>query len=558
MHKSHGMKTRLDAAKTPPPPPQHHHQTPPASSSSTESDWGETTSGSSSGGSASSSSRSSIDSLEKNPKQEEQRHQVSIVSKPKTKKMTKKKFASCKNRASPPSIIVVSFAGGGRVVRDDEDDEDNEVMDVDEEEEEGEEGDDEEDEENEDEDDDEDDDGMQTYDRREQAYYDATEPEIRGKIDEREAELLAVRRGQLDVPMRFRVLLSSIPAQNALAVFERMRGASDRDKAVQFGNYLARIPFGKYSRLPIGPASSREDARAFLDGVKRSMDSHVYGMDDVKSMFMITIAKWARNPAGKGIVIGLKGPMGVGKTTLVKDGVGRALGIPSAFIALGSANDVSFLEGHSYTWEGSIPGQIAESIMSAGVMNPILCFDELDKVDDNSKGNEIINSLIHITDKTQNESFCDKYFGGNLPFDLSRCIIVFTYNDANKINPILHNRLVEIAVRDYSAGEKMEILKKFIVPKELAEFGSDFDVRFSDDALRRVMAREPSSTGLRDVQHDVAKILGVVNLDSMMKMRDDDGDGEEISLERIEAILKKFKDDQPHNGMSDSVRHMYA
>ena len=395
----------------------------------------------------------------------------------------------------------------------------------------------------------------QKYDRLEKSYYDRSQPDVRATIDRREQELADVRNEQLDVPTRFRVLLSSIPTQNAVAVLQRMRDSSDRGKAQQFANQLARIPFGKYSTLPIGPRSSREDAKAFLEGVKASMDSHVFGMDDVKRMFMITVARWASRPDAKGLVIGLRGPMGVGKTTLVKDGIGRALGIPSAFIALGSANDVTFLEGHTYTWEGSIPGQIAESVMAAGVMNPIFCFDELDKVDDNSKGNEIINSLIHVTDKTQNDRFCDKYFGGNLLFDLSRSIIVFTYNDPTKINPILKNRMVEISIKDYSAEEKLEIVRRHVVPKELDEYGGRLRARFADEALRRLATSASNGVGLRDVQHQVSKILGVVNLERMMAMSDDEDF--EITAEAVETILKSNPSGGGDEGVPEGVRHMY-
>ena len=113
--------------------------------------------------------------------------------------------------------------------------------------------------------------------------------------------------------------------------------------------------------------------------------------------------------------------MGNGKTTLVKEGIAKALHRPFAFIALGGASDSAFFDGHSYTYEGSHWGRIIQILQDSKYMNPIIYFDELDKVSKTSKGEEIINLLIHMTDQSQNKGFQDKYYAG-IPIDLSKVI----------------------------------------------------------------------------------------------------------------------------------------
>ena len=430
-------------------------------------------------------------------------------------------------------------------------------------------GDDERDDEDDEDEEDEEDDGdaagggdrrikSRNYSKEEQAYYNRASLAIRTGIDEKESEIDLIESEERDIPLRFKVLHSGIPLENAVSVLQRIKSTSDKDKVTQFITNLTRIPFGKYSRLPIGPASDAEETAGFLNRMRSTMDEQVYGMEDVKSLFMMTIAKWVSNPTARGLVLGLRGPMGVGKTTLVKEGLGLALGIPSSFIALGSANDTSFLDGHSFTYEGSVCGQIAESLMTCGVMNPIMCFDELDKVAENSRGNEIFNTLIHLTDQTQNDRFCDKYFGCNVPFDLSRCIFVFTYNDPTFINPILRNRMIEINIPDYKMEEKRHILQKFIIPKALKDFGGSFKVcadDFTSEAISYIVDRSSSLPGMRNMQHDIAKVLGSLNLDAMLNATPHVG---AIGKDHVESILKKCSDNDCRQPLPENIRHMYS
>ena len=134
------------------------------------------------------------------------------------------------------------------------------------------------------------------------------------------------------------------------------------------------------------------------------------------------------NPEAIGTAIAIKGPPGTGKTTLIKNGISKILGREFAFIALGGATDSSFLEGHSITYEGSTWGKIVDILIQCRSMNPVIYFDELDKISETPKGDEITGILTHLTDVTQNDKFHDKFFS-EIDFDLSKCLFIFSYND---------------------------------------------------------------------------------------------------------------------------------
>ena len=157
------------------------------------------------------------------------------------------------------------------------------------------------------------------------------------------------------------------------------------------------------------------------------MDGAIFGHDDAKKKILQIVAQSIVNPSGAGNVIAIQGPPGNGKTSLVKEGICKALGRPFAFIPLGGATDACFLEGHDYTYEGSNWGKIVDVLVNSKCMNPVIYFDELDKVSQTAKGEEITNILMHITDATQNNHFNDKYFSG-IDFDLSKALFIFSFN----------------------------------------------------------------------------------------------------------------------------------
>ena len=208
-----------------------------------------------------------------------------------------------------------------------------------------------------------------------------------------------------------------------------------------------RIPFNEINTLPVNKHDPVEKVQEFMTKSQEILDEAVYGLDNAKMQILQMVGQWIANPNAVGTAIAIKGPMGTGKTTLVKNGISKILNREFAFIALGGATDSSHLEGHSYTYEGSTWGKIVDILIQCKTMNPIIYFDELDKISDTPKGEEIIGILTHLTDTTQNDKFHDKYFS-EIDFDMSKYLFIFSYNDETKINPILKDRMYNIGTKD--------------------------------------------------------------------------------------------------------------
>jgi ATP-dependent Lon protease len=217
-------------------------------------------------------------------------------------------------------------------------------------------------------------------------------------------------------------------------------------------------------------------------------------------------------------IIGLHGPPGIGKTTIIKDGLARILKRPFFFISLGGISDASYLEGHSYTYEGSKNGIIVEILKACKCMNPIIYFDELDKISKTAKGDEIANLLIHLTDESQNDTFKDKYFD-TVAINLSQVTYIFSFNDLSKINPILRDRINVITMNDFNKSEKIRICNEFFIPKFLDEYKfKKEDLIFSDKILDYVYNNyNKSYTGLRGLKTILKSIVSKI---SMLKLTD--------------------------------------
>lgn len=204
----------------------------------------------------------------------------------------------------------------------------------------------------------------------------------------------------IDKPYRLALLDSKMPASyKALAMQKlnvlRTMEPSDGEyyKIKNWVDTFMKIPFGIYNDLSVKLTDGIDVCHDFMINAKDQLDKCVYGLDDAKLQIMQMMGQWISNPGAIGTAIAIKGPMGTGKTTLVKEGISKILGREFAFIALGGTGDSSFLEGHSYTYEGSSWGKIVQIIIESKCMNPVIYFDELDKVSDTPKGEEIIGIL---------------------------------------------------------------------------------------------------------------------------------------------------------------------
>jgi ATP-dependent Lon protease len=279
-----------------------------------------------------------------------------------------------------------------------------------------------------------------------------------------------------------------------------------------------KIPFDIYKNLPVSANDGVDKCHDFMENAKQTLDSAVYGLNDAKMQVMQMLGQLLTNPSSIGTSIAIHGPMGTGKTTMVKEGISKILGRDFAFIALGGATDSSFLEGHSYTYEGSTWGQIVNILVKSQSMNPVIYFDELDKVSDTPKGEEIIGILTHLTDVSQNTNFHDKYFS-EIDFDLSKCMFIFSYNDINKVNPILRDRMYTIQTKGYDQKEKIIISRNHILPKirEQVKF-SEEDITISDDVIKYIIENHTyGEEGMRNLKRAYEIIYTKLNLYRLMR-----------------------------------------
>ena len=259
-------------------------------------------------------------------------------------------------------------------------------------------------------------------------------------IDKKKSYLSSLKKlnnlNNINIPIKFRVLNSNMNDEFkfiALNYIEKLSklepDCNEYNKQEQWIKGLINIPFNNYIHLPVNPVSDIDDKQNFLINTNKILDEAVYGHKEAKLHILQVISKWITNPDSGGNILAIQGPMGNGKTTLVKEGIAKAINRPFSFIALGGASDVSYFNGHGYTYEGSRWGRIVDILKDSKCMNPIIYFDELDKVSDTNKGNEIIHLLTHITDSTQNTLYYDNYFHG-IHFYLSKVLFII-----NKLAP---------------------------------------------------------------------------------------------------------------------------
>jgi ATP-dependent Lon protease len=330
-----------------------------------------------------------------------------------------------------------------------------------------------------------------------------------------------------DKPYRLALLESDIPAKfkaiamQKLNILKSMEPTdSEYYKIKNWVDGFMRVPYGIYKNLSVSLEDGVDDCHTFIENAKNTLDSCTYGLDDAKMQILQMVGQWIANPSAVGTAIAIKGPPGTGKTTLVKEGISKILGREFAFIALGGTSDASFLEGHSYTYEGSTWGKIVSILMESKCMNPVIYFDELDKISDTPKGEEIASILTHLTDTTQNNQFHDKYFT-EVDFDLSKCLFIFSYNDESKINPILKDRMYSIQTKGYDAKEKIIIARKHLLPKirEQVNF-KEGDIVIPDKTLEYIIGNQEfckEEKGVRNLKRCLEIIHTKLNLFRLVK-----------------------------------------
>ena len=355
------------------------------------------------------------------------------------------------------------------------------------------------------------------------AFYEKMPLENQKKIIKELREINKITR--IEKPYRITLLESSIPVQFKSAAMKKINslrymepGSGEFYKIKNWVDTFMRIPFTKQEGLPITIEDGVDKCHEFMANAQKTLDQAVYGLNDAKMQIMQMLGQLITNPKAIGTAIAIHGPPGTGKTSLVKEGISKILNRPFAFIALGGATDSSFLEGHGYTYEGSTWGKIVQIIIDSKCMNPVIYFDELDKISDTPKGEEIAGILTHLTDTSQNSQFHDKYFA-EINFDLSKCLFIFSYNDESKVNPILKDRMYRIKTKGYASKEKTAIANNYLLPRirEQVKFSNE-DIIVSNEVISHIIDTHCNKEdGVRNLKRCLEIIYTKLNLYRLMR-----------------------------------------
>lgn len=373
-----------------------------------------------------------------------------------------------------------------------------------------------------------------------------------------------------EIPLRYKVLESNlsdkIKAQllQKVSHFEKLSThSSEYFKLKKYMDGILKIPFDKIKKIPVRKNDNVLKINKFITNIKTKLDDCIYGQEVAKQTIIQVIARWITNPKSVGNIIGLHGPPGIGKTSLIKNGLSKALNLPFSFITLGGSTNASLLEGFDYTYEGSKWGRIVDILMENGCMNPVIFFDELDKISDTKSGEEIASILIHLTDPTQNNCFNDRFFSG-IEFDLSKAFLIFSFNDINKIHPILRDRITLIKMDGFEMNDKIKIATKYSIPKVCKNIGLPLEkINMEEDAIRAIVSTYCREKGMRKLEQCLETLLMKINLYDITKDISNLSMKEEIEIyepynishtlatKLLDPVFRK-------DDMSTSMRMMYS
>ena len=284
--------------------------------------------------------------------------------------------------------------------------------------------------------------------------------------------------------------------EKELAKLEKYNPSSP-DYSVQYNyiEFMLQLPWEEMSKDNLD-----------LSHAQKVLDHDHFGLDTVKDRIIEYLAVLKLKGNMKSPILCLYGPPGVGKTSLGKS-IAKALGRKYVRIALGGMHDEAEIRGHRKTYVGALPGRILNGIARAGTSNPVIVLDEIDKLSSDFKGDPS-SALLEALDPEQNSSFHDNYL--DLDYDLSNVLFITTANSISPIQPALLDRMEVINVTGYLAEEKMEIAKKFLIPKQMEEHGlKKGSLKIDKGALEAIISQYIHESGVRGLEKQIAKIARV-------------------------------------------------
>jgi hypothetical protein len=328
-------------------------------------------------------------------------------------------------------------------------------------------------------------------------------------------------------PLMFRLLQMKLKPEMMGLVMARYNAMNNLDpssgeyyKMRSWMEKLVSMPLGNYKEMPVSLHDSPEDCAPFMEKARKYLDEAIYGQDEAKLQIMQFIASKIANPTASGLSLLLVGPPGIGKTSLIKNGIAKALEWPFQFISLGGDSDSSTYTGHQFVYEGSHSGKIANCLAQAKSMSLVMMFDELDKISATPKGEEIQNLLVHLTDPVQNSEFEDKYLTG-IPLDMSRAMFVFSANDITKIDRILLDRMVVVTLSGYDVKDKIVIAEKFLLPTALKEVNLMEKVAITKEVLQHILETyAKDEPGVRELKRSIEQIAQRINMLRMFNVKE--------------------------------------
>jgi ATP-dependent Lon protease len=303
-----------------------------------------------------------------------------------------------------------------------------------------------------------------------------------------ETELLRERLDKAELPEEVRA-----EADRELKRLQRLPPAAPDYHVIRtYLEFILELPWLKSSEDKLELAEAR-----------RILDEDHYGLEDVKERILEFLAVIKLRPDTKSPIILFVGPPGVGKTSLGRS-IARSLGRQFERMSLGGVRDEAELRGHRRTYIGAMPGRIIQSVRRAGVNNPVLMLDEVDKLGNDYRGDPAA-ALLEILDPQQNNSFRDHYL--DLPFDLSKVFFIATANQLGPIPAPLRDRMEIIPLAGYSDREKLEIARRYLIPRQTAENGlNSGQLKITDDAVELIAARYTREAGVRQLERTIGSI----------------------------------------------------